>query len=238
MIGCGQPSNPPTVTGLPLAVEQGLEQQGVAWLPSPIALGDHPFIDQRNKTMMLSDLKGAWSLAFFGFTSCPDICPMTLGKLSKAKQRTLTEHKNQIKKSANNDNETVNPKNVQIVLITVDPARDKPAALKPYLSYFSEDIIGLTGNPDSLAKISTELHAFYAKVEQHNAAAEQSYTMDHSANIVVISPTGDYLGYISPPHSVDQLTAIIQILEQLKPKIAARASFTTNVIDWIRLAQR
>lgn len=224
------------MTGLPLAIEQTLQQQGVSWLPRPIPLGNHNFLDQNGTVTDINALQGRWNLAFFGFTFCPDVCPMTLSQLTRARRQAQQLSDSTAAKTGLTHPSSMDP--VQIVLISTDPERDKPAALKPYLSYFAEDIVGLTGNPGSLAKISTELHAFYAKVEQPDAADGQGYTMDHSANIVVISPTGDYLGYISPPHSVAQLTAIIQTLGQLRPDTAPRSSFTTNVIDWIRFAQK
>ena len=215
--GCSQDLTSSNRTGLPLSIEQALVQQGVSWLPQPIPITNHEFINHNGQSLTTHDLKGKWTLAFFGFTFCPDICPMTLSKISKAKRLALSTPTEQSSNGTSNkpSNE---PSDVQVVLISVDPARDKPEALGPYLSYFGDDIIGLTGNEASLAKLSTQLHAFYSKANYDQSGANEiSYSMDHSANITVISPTGDYLGYISPPHSIEQMSTIIQILGRLQP---------------------
>lgn len=156
------------------------------------------FIDENSKTRDLESLKGRWNLLFFGYTYCPDICPMTLMHMSKLWKQLSDEEKSQL----------------NVVLVSVDPARDTPASMKSYMDYFNPDFIALTGNSEGMQTLAGQLNAFYARVDRDDGG----YLMDHSANIVLVSPEGEYRGYVEPPHDPARMLPIVRGLITLQPR--------------------
>ncbi len=132
--------------------------------------GPFQLVNQENQPVDQSMLNGKWSLVFFGFTYCPDFCPTTLAALAATKA--------QLGDKADD---------VQVVFITVDPARDTPQALKDYLSSdgFPKGTIGLTGTPEQVATAAKAYRAVYQKVGEGEA-----YTMNHSLTIYLMGPDG------------------------------------------------
>jgi len=141
------------------------------------------------------DFKGKWNVLFFGFTFCPDICPVTMSMLSKVELELDQKIANQ----------------VNFYMVTVDPNRDTPKKLKEYLSgNFSEKFIGLTGELDQIYKFATQVNAPFMPVAD---SSDSYYTIDHSGSIVLISPEAKYAGFFRLPHRkedvVKALTAIV-----------------------------
>lgn len=134
--------------------------------------GPFQLVNQDGQAVDQTLLDGKWSLVFFGFTYCPDYCPTTLGML-EATKRALGDRAD----------------DVQIVFITVDPARDTPQALKDYLSSdgFPEGVIGLTGTPAQVRAAADAYRAVYEKVGEGEA-----YTMNHSLTIYLMGPDGQF----------------------------------------------
>ncbi|MGQ2990809.1 MAG: SCO family protein [Brevundimonas sp.] len=134
--------------------------------------GPFQLVDQNGRAVDQTILNGKWSLVFFGFTYCPDYCPTTLATLAAVEQELGDA-----------------AKDLQVVFISVDPARDTPQALKDYLSSdgFPEGVIGLTGTPDQVAGAAKAYRAFYEKVGEGEA-----YTMNHSLTIYLMGPDGRY----------------------------------------------
>ena len=134
--------------------------------------GPFQLVNQDGQAVDQTLLDGKWSLVFFGFTYCPDYCPTTLGML-EATKRALGDRAD----------------DVQIVFITVDPARDTPLALKDYLSSdgFPEGVIGLTGTPEQVRTAADAYRAVYEKVGEGEA-----YTMNHSLTIYLMGPDGQF----------------------------------------------
>lgn len=146
---------------------------------SDIALTDH-----NGKEFTRAQLQGKWSLIFFGFTHCPDICPMTLLDLN----RLLPDLPEDIRK------------NTQVILVSLDPARDTPEVLKEYVAAFNPDFIGVTGEFLTIRRFANEVNVAFAKVTQGD-----DYTVDHSGNLVLINPRGDYHGFFKPPFDTEKL---------------------------------
>ncbi|MDO9587997.1 MAG: SCO family protein [Brevundimonas sp.] len=134
--------------------------------------GPFRLVSQNGQAVDQTLLDGKWSLVFFGFTYCPDYCPTTLGVLEATRQAL----------GARADN-------LQIVFITVDPARDTPQALKDYLSSdgFPEGVIGLTGTPEQVRAAADAYRAVYQKVGEGEA-----YTMNHSLTVYLMGPDGKF----------------------------------------------
>jgi protein SCO1 len=125
------------------------------------------------------DMRGKWLLTYFGYTHCPDICPTTLADISetlKSLGSLATE--------------------VQPLFITIDPERDTPDVVGAFVDQFEAGIIGLSGTPARIAEVAKEYHVYYAK---HAAsAADDSYSMDHTAFVYVMGPDGKYRTLFSP----------------------------------------
>lgn len=118
----------------------------------------------------LSDLRGRYVAVFFGYTSCPDVCPTTLARLTAARREA-----------------GVAGDRLAILLVTVDPERDSPERLAEYAAAFGPGVLGLTGSPGEIARVATEFGIYYERVEAGSAAG---YLVDHTATVTVLDPEG------------------------------------------------
>lgn len=166
---------------------------GVTLFPHPLPVSEFHFVNQYNTPVTQADLLGRWQLMFFGFTFCPDICPTTLADLSRS-YRQLSE---------------AEQAQWHIVLVSIDPERDTPDMLQPYMAYFNPDFVALTGNADALPRLAGELNVIYARAERPDGMA---YLMDHSANLALIDPQGRYRGFVEPPHDAARMVPIMRSL--------------------------
>jgi protein SCO1 len=153
---------------------------GALMLETPRRFSEFSLVDHDGKAFEKTRLTGKWTLAFFGFTHCPDICPTTLADLNKVISQMSEDEKARL----------------QVLLISVDPERDTPEVLAKYVPYFNADFIGVTGDPYQILNLATQLNVVFSKVPLEGDA---SYTMDHSSSVVVINPRGDYHGFFRPP---------------------------------------
>ncbi|MGB0685112.1 MAG: SCO family protein [Planctomycetota bacterium] len=150
--------------------------------------GDFSLIDQRGEPFTLSETDGKVRLLFFGFTHCPDICPTTLAELNQA--LGLLGSKGE---------------EVEILFVSVDPERDTPERLEPYLAAFSLPVTGLTGTPEEVAAVAEAYGAYYDRVDLDSALG---YTMDHSTYLYLLDREGvvRYLfRYEDPPERVAEV---------------------------------
>lgn len=127
--------------------------------------------DTTGQLRTLDDYKGKVKVVFFGFTQCPDVCPTSLAELAQTMDLLGTD-----------------ADKVQVILISVDPARDTPEVLSAYVHAFNPNFIGLTGTPEQLAATAKSFKAFYAKVE---GAAPGQYTMNHAASFYILDQDGE-----------------------------------------------
>jgi protein SCO1/2 len=145
--------------------------------PEARALEAFNAVDQNQNTFDQAQLQNKWTLFFFGYTHCPDICPTTLATMTSV-QKMLPDNM----KDA-----------VQFVFVTVDPERDTPEHLNEYVKFFSDRLIALHLEPAALQAFARDLGVAYAKVDQ-----EGGYVMDHSVRIFLINPRGQRHAIISP----------------------------------------
>ncbi len=140
------------------------------------------------ETFTDNDLSGHWSLLYFGYTHCPDICPVTLGVVAQAK------------KSAS----AINHIFPQVFFISVDPERDKVEMLAEYVQYFDEDFVAVTGHKKLLQALAIQLSAVYMKMPSAKNKAVSSkpadYDIDHSSALLLINPQGKLVAFFNPPH--------------------------------------
>ncbi|TQV70718.1 SCO family protein [Exilibacterium tricleocarpae] len=166
-----------------------LRVNGAFEFDKPRIFKDFQLTDHRGQAFSLANLQDKWTLMFFGFTYCPDICPTTMATLNEL-VGTLDE------KILDN---------TQVVLVSVDPARDTVDKLAQYVPYFNEDFIGLTGEFLQIKRLATQLNIAFNKV-----TLEDTYTVDHSANVVLINPKGHYHGFFKPPLDIARLKLTYQ----------------------------
>ncbi|HEX3810377.1 MAG TPA: SCO family protein [Rhizomicrobium sp.] len=135
--------------------------------------GSFALTDQNGHRRTDADFHGRYTLVYFGYTFCPDVCPTTLQVTADALKKLGPE-----------------ADKIVPVFITVDPARDKPAVLKSYLAAFGPQFVGLTGTNAQIASVAKKYHVYYARQPSPNAA----YFMDHSNYIYLMDPDGRFIG--------------------------------------------
>lgn len=182
-------------------LKDSLRELGVSIYPEPRKILPFELVDQTGELFSQEDLLGQWSLVFFGFSSCPDICPLTLAEL---------------KLFYLNLESSPNFADTKVIMVTVDPSRDDSDTLATYLESFHADFMGLTGTHRTLSTLAQQLYFTYSQREyaqtdhtdtaadsptheQHSPSLED-YTISHSPHIAVINPEGEYHSVIRAPH--------------------------------------
>lgn len=145
-----------------------------------LGAGGFDLIDQTGRSFTSLDVRGSYVLLFFGFTHCPDVCPMTLANISAALDMVPEEIRTQVRP----------------VFVSVDPERDTPDVIAEYLTRFSAPFVGLTG---SRAQVEEVIAAYYvyAKKTQDDDMAGGGYMMAHSTQVFILDEKGDYLSHFS-----------------------------------------
>jgi len=173
----------------PLLDEAALREQGTYLLPSPKNLAPFELTDQHGKAFTNAELQGHWSLLFFGFTSCPDVCPVTLSALAQVEQKLEQSGEEKLRDQ------------LAIYFVSVDPERDDLGRIDQYVGAFSPRFVGVTGSQDALAAFAQQLNVAFMKVPDNHGG----YVIDHTANIVVVDPKGRYVGFMKLPHQADKI---------------------------------
>ena len=173
-----------------------LREIGATIYPEPRAISDFRLQDETGDFFTKADFEGHWNLVFFGFTHCPDICPLTMAELKQFYEALDFEMLER----------------PRVFLVTVDPLRDNPATMAAYLENYHADFIGLSGDPASIAQLASELYVAYgeppadAMGHAHGDSQadvvvdEENYLIEHSGHIAVIDPRGEYVAVMRAPH--------------------------------------
>ena len=169
-----------------------IREAGIIVLPKSRELPALNLTSTLDQPVDTQALTGKWSLVFFGYTFCPDICPTTLAELRQLKKLLPVDVQ----------------ENMQILMVSVDPNRDTIEQLHLYLEYFDPQFIGLTGELSDIQTLSNALSIPFIPGD----TSQPHYTVDHSGNLAIISPDGRQYGFIRAPLDVRKLA------EQL-PKI-------------------
>lgn len=139
-------------------------------------------------TFTNNDLAGRWSIIFFGYTYCPDICPTAL--------TTLVQMRNELVRQG------ATPP--QVVFISVDPKRDQPEVLRQYASSFDSAFLSVSGSDAALASLVKHLGVYYFR---HDKDGDPHYVVDHSAGLYLIDPQGRWRAFFPPPQEGQKLAA-------------------------------
>jgi len=158
------------------------ELQGVL-RPEPKALQDFGLVGSNGQPFTLERLEGKWTMLFFGYTYCPDICPTALAMLS-AVFRQLEPHPEVLG-------------NTQVVFISVDPRRDTPERLAEYVAYFDERFTAATGASEEVDNLVRQVGAGY---QTEPADSSGNYLVSHTGSVFLVDPGANLVGAFSFPH--------------------------------------
>ncbi|MCH9672988.1 MAG: SCO family protein [Gammaproteobacteria bacterium] len=146
--------------------------------------------DHNGQTFNRAILRGKWSFIFFGYTHCPDICPLTMSVMNGVIGSLDTN---------------VDPSDVRVYFVSVDPGRDTLARLAEYVPYFNADFVGVTGEDAELMRLARGLNSIYSIPPKDEQV--EGYLVDHSAAILLISPDAELHAVFSAPHAPEKIAA-------------------------------
>ncbi|MDX1734383.1 MAG: SCO family protein [Halioglobus sp.] len=169
-----------------------MQANGLFLHSTPRDFGELKLVDHRGEAFTEARFEGRWTLVFFGFTHCPDICPTTMAFLNDFVASL----------------EGTEVEDTEVVMVSVDPARDTVEQLAGYVPYFNAEFTGVTGEFLDIHRFATALNTPFRKVTVEGG----DYQVDHSANVVLINPKGDYHGFFKTP------------LDQAKMKLTYRSA--------------
>ena len=159
------------------------------WLPQARQLRDFSLTDESGRTLSLDTLKGRPALIFFGFTHCPDVCPTTLATLAQARKSSQIG-------------------DLQVLLISVDPARDTPEILERYVHAFDPAFRGATGPQAMIDAVAKDFGVAVQKVELPGG----DYTMDHSAAVFLLDGQARIAAVFTAPIEAPALAADLRAI--------------------------
>lgn len=147
--------------------------------------GDFTLHDARGKARSLAEFRGKVVVLYFGFVTCPDICPTDLLAIGRAIRALGADGRG-----------------VQPIFVTLDPVRDTPAMLGEYVRNFHPRLLALTGTEAEIARVAAAYKVFHRKVPLASGAG---YTIDHSAYLYILDRDGRYAGFIPPGTDRDRI---------------------------------
>jgi protein SCO1/2 len=167
-----------------LSINKPVELEAGTWFGDQArALPEFELLDHNNQPLTRSSLEGKWSLMFFGYTHCPDICPASLQTMSDM--------------IATIDDPDVLD-GVQVYFVSVDPERDRAEILAAYVTYFNTTFIGATAALEKLTPLTRSLGI--AHNIRNKSETSTDYDVDHSSAIVLINPQAEFAGLFGAPH--------------------------------------
>ncbi len=199
---------------LGLGVVLGMQQFSTAsplsvvqLLPAAKTLPEFSLENHRGEAVVANAFRGHWNLVFFGFTSCPDFCPLELQKLAKLLNLMSVGDE------------------LQVVFVSVDPERDGQEKLANYVGFFHPQIVGLRGSNLALANVAQFFGAAYdrsaivngkllsipAGINMPTDVGEQ-YQVNHSTRVFVVNPAGEFIGSFAPPYDAENILSDMQKL--------------------------
>ncbi len=172
----------------------------------------------------MNNLMRKWTFMFFGYTYCPDVCPIALVDLNDvyhnlAEKGDLIEEKFKVE--------------TQFVFVSVDPQRDTAEVLKDYIPHFNEVFIGITGKPEVIEGLARPMGVAYRRVPGEDE--EGDYLVDHSASFLLIDPLGRLRATFSPPHDPKQIADDFRKISSVYTKeccITSDKEFETVIFDY------
>lgn len=153
-------------------------------LNEPRPLEPFTLVDHDGKALTPEQLKGHWTLLFFGYTHCPDICPTTLAVLKGVAQKL--------------ESDPELAASTRTLFVSVDPKRDTPEQLKQYITYFNPAFVAATGSRNEIDNLTMQVGAVYMF---EGDTRRDDYIVNHSATILLIDPQGRFYARFNAPHT-------------------------------------
>ena len=172
--------------------------EGLLW-PQSKPLTAVTLEDHHRKAFNLDRMTGRWTLLFFGYTHCPDVCPVTMLVM-----------KNALALMSESDADAESP---QVVFVSVDPARDTLEHMAAYVSHFSPDFLGVTGSDTNLKAFARQLGVLYIHAEPD---ADGNYLVDHTAAIFLVDPRGHLVALFQAPHQAQRIARDLPKIQGLE----------------------
>jgi protein SCO1/2 len=167
------------------------------YVVAPRPLEHFELVDGDGRPFGREQLRGHWSFVYFGYTHCPDVCPLTLVELARLKERIAAACSGVVDR---------------YYLVSVDPRRDTPERLREYVAYFDPEFAGLTGPPAQIDKLTAQVGAVYTVPE---APDSDEYLVGHSSTVTVLDPEGRHYAVLTAPHTAaGMLRGFAQILDR------------------------
>ncbi len=150
-----------------------------------------------NKPFSSENLKGQWTMVFFGFTNCGFVCPTTMAELAKMYSLLEKNHVSPLPR---------------VVMISIDPERDNQEKLKAYVRAFNRNFYGARGSMDIVSEMTKEMGIAYTKIALPAKANAENYDMQHSGAVVLFNPEGELSAFFTTPHQAGLLAKDYQLL--------------------------
>jgi protein SCO1 len=176
-----------------------LREIGAMIYDAPVAVSQFALQDHLGRDFNNDSLLGNWTLIFFGFTNCPDICPLTMHELTGF-YRDLSGNPLQ--------------SDTRVVMISVDPFRDDTAQIARYMQGFHEDFLGVNGDYEQIRQLARELFIAHSimPIPAPDGGTPRNFMVDHSGNILLIDPQGQYRGFLEPNIKRDNITQAYEVI--------------------------
>lgn len=168
-------------------VDPPVDVPGLLW-PNPIQIMDFSIVDSHNQPFDLMRIKGKWTFWYFGYTNCPDACPLAM---------TIMQG---VEKSLNSPGEKRN--DIQFVFVSLDPARDSLAHLNAYVEFFHPEFIAATGTEKTLPPL---IHQFGVLRSFQEPDEDGNYFVDHTTALLLTDPQARFVGIFQQPHVIEQI---------------------------------
>jgi protein SCO1 len=182
-------------TNVPANIIQDNHTSNQTMLPQPKTISNFTLTDDNGQSFTNENLKGHWTLVAFGYSHCGDVCPITLTELNKMVQGL------QNKLPAN--------QLPQVLFVSVDPQRDTPEVLHRYVKNYNPNFMAATGDADNLNIFVKEMGVYYSK----KASTDPNvYGMEHSSQIFLFDPQGEWVGLLTFPFQSDKLATSYEAL--------------------------
>lgn len=188
------------VAAVALAGWLGWQQFGAATAPKGNLAGstlggEFSLVDQNGETRTAADYKGQWRLMYFGYTFCPDVCPTDMAVVGQAMR--------QFEKMDGRRAAKVVP-----MFLTVDPARDTPDAIKPFVAAFHKRFVGLTGDEAAVSAMM-KAYGIYARKVTTRDGGDENYLVDHFAVFYLFGPDGEPVAFLPHGSTAGELTGML-----------------------------
>ncbi|MBF2755445.1 MAG: SCO family protein [Gammaproteobacteria bacterium AqS3] len=166
-----------------------LRDYGVVLVPEHRSVRPFELLDHSGEPFTQDSFRGAWTLVFFGFTHCPDICPLALG--------SLAVKWDEVQQGIGAD------QTLRAAMVTVDPGRDTVERLAGYVPAFNPDFTGITGDIATIYNLSVDLASPFMPVAPEDAVGR--YNVEHAIHYSIVNPCGHYVGFLRNPVDVKTL---------------------------------